>query len=66
MNLQGEYEFVTGLISDLKYEVHPNKSAYGFILRKSDWGKKFIKIMLFLIKYFLINVLKEKIFKMVK
>ena len=37
MNLQGEYEFVTGLISDLKYEVHPNKSAYGFILRKSDW-----------------------------
>ena len=33
----GEYEFVTGLISDLKYEVHPNKSAYGFILRKSDW-----------------------------
>ena len=63
MNLQGEYEFVTGLISDLKYEVHPNKSAYGFILRKSDW---FIKIMLFLIKYFLINVLKEKIFKMVK
>ena len=39
MNLQGEYEFVTRLISDLKYEVHPNKSAYGFILRKSDWGE---------------------------
>jgi hypothetical protein len=33
----GEYEFVTGLISDLKYEVHPNKSAYGFILKKNDW-----------------------------
>ena len=37
MNLQGEYEFVTGLISDLKYEVYPNKSAYGFILKKNDW-----------------------------
>ena len=33
----GEYEFVTGLISDLKYRVHQNKPAYGFILRRKDW-----------------------------
>ena len=33
----GEYEFITGLISDIKYQVHPNKPAYGFILRRKDW-----------------------------
>ena len=26
-----------GLISDLKYRVHQNKPAYGFILRRKDW-----------------------------
>ena len=33
----GEYEFITGLISDIKYQVHPNKPAYGFILRRNEW-----------------------------